>query len=73
MLLNLTEQATPAAFPLGVVDINTAARLLNTSRTYIETMIRRDSAFPRPFKIGAKRYVRFDDLRHWVEQRARAA
>lgn len=59
--------------PLGVIDIEDICKLLDVSRSWIETTIRRDKSFPKPFKLGARRYVRFDDLRNWVEQRARAA
>lgn len=59
--------------PLGLVDIEELGELLRVSRPTLERMIRKDLSFPRLFKIGGKRYARFDDLRIWVEQQARAA
>jgi len=66
-------QAAPSVSALGVIDIAGVCSLLHTSRTWVENAIRKDPGFPRPFKLGARRYVKFEDLKSWVEQRARAA
>ena len=63
----------PFASPLGVIDFNGAALLLRVSSPTLERIIRREREFPRFFKIGARRYVRFDDLQDWIDQKARAA
>lgn len=63
----------PPASPLGVIDFNGIAQLLRVSTATLERIVRRDHSFPRLFKIGARRYARFDDLRDWVDQKARAA
>jgi predicted DNA-binding transcriptional regulator AlpA len=67
------QAASSSVSPLGVIDIKGVCDLLHTSRTWVEQAIRHDPAFPRPFKLGARRYVKFDDLKTWVEQLARAA
>ena len=61
------------ASPLGVVDFNGIAQMLRVSGPTLERIIRREREFPRFFKIGARRYVRFDDLQDWIDQMARAA
>ena len=66
-------QAAPAVSPLGVVDIASICDLLGVSRSWLENTVRQDETFPRPFKIGARRLVKFADLQAWVEQKARAA
>lgn len=66
-------QAAPAVGPLGVVDIPAICELLGVSRSWLENTIRNDATFPKPFKIGARRMVKFADLQAWVEQKARAA
>jgi excisionase family DNA binding protein len=66
-------QAAPAVGPLGVLDIEQVCALLGVSRSWLENIIREDATFPRPFKIGARRLVKFSDLQSWVEQKARAA
>ncbi len=66
-------QAAPAVGPLGVVDIAAICELLGVSRSWLENTIRQDETFPRPFKIGARRLVKFADLQAWVESKARAA
>jgi predicted DNA-binding transcriptional regulator AlpA len=64
---------TGPASPLGLVDFEELGDLLRVSRPTLERLIRKDHTFPRLFRIGGKRYARFDDLRIWVEQLARAA
>jgi excisionase family DNA binding protein len=66
-------QPAPAVSALGVVDIASICELLGVSRSWLENTIRQDETFPRPFKIGARRLVKFADLQAWVEQKARAA
>jgi excisionase family DNA binding protein len=66
-------QSAPTVSPLGVVDIEQVCELLNVSRSWIEQQIRRDKTFPKLFRLGARRHLKFDDLKSWVEQRARAA
>jgi len=66
-------QSAPTVSPLGVIDIAQVCELLGVSRSWIEAQIRSDKTFPRLFRIGARRHMRFDDLKMWVEQRARAA
>ena len=66
-------QAAPAVGPLGVVDIASICELLGVSRSWLENTIRHDATFPRPFKIGSRRLVKFSDLQAWVENKARAA
>ena len=66
-------QSAPAVSPLNIVDIEQVCELLNVSRSWIEQQIRRDKTFPKLFRLGARRHMKFDDLRNWVEQRARAA
>jgi excisionase family DNA binding protein len=68
-----TSLAAPAVSALGVVDIVSICELLGVSRSWLENTIRQDETFPRPFKIGARRLVKFADLQAWVEQKARAA
>jgi excisionase family DNA binding protein len=61
---------------LGVVSFDGACELLEVSRPTLERLIRSDEEFPRPFKIGGRRYVRFADLVKWVDrcaEKARAA
>ena len=55
-------QAAPAVSALGVVDIASICELLGVSRSWLENTIRQDETFPRPFKIGARRLVKFADL-----------
>jgi excisionase family DNA binding protein len=64
---------TTSLSPLGVVDIEQVCDLLGVSRTWIYKMIRSDKTFPKLFKLGARQHMKLDDLRNWVEQRARAA
>jgi predicted DNA-binding transcriptional regulator AlpA len=59
--------------PLGVVDIEQVCRLLGVSRSWIYQMIKHDPTFPKLFKLGARQHMKFSDLQHWVEQKARAA
>ena len=59
--------------PLGIIDFNGIAQSLGMSIATLERLVRKDATFPRLFKIGARRYARFDDLRDWVDQKARAA
>jgi predicted DNA-binding transcriptional regulator AlpA len=73
LTLNSGAPASSAVSPLGVIDIEGVCEVLHASRTWVEQAIRNDKTFPKPFKIGARRYVKFDDLRAWVEARARAA
>ena len=68
-----TSPAAPAVSPLGVVDIASICDLLGVSRSWLENTVRQDETFPRPFKVGARRLVKFADLQAWVEQKARAA
>ena len=62
-------QAAPAVSPLGVVDIASICDLLGVSRSWLENTIRQDETFPRPFKIRARRLVKFADLQAWVSRR----
>jgi predicted DNA-binding transcriptional regulator AlpA len=73
MLNGPVAQSAPTVSPLGVIDIAQVCGLLGVSRSWIEAQIRGDKTFPRLFRIGARRHMRFDDLKMWVEQRARAA
>ena len=66
-------QTTSSLSPLGVVDIEQVCDLLGVSRTWIYKMIHNDKTFPKLFKLGARQHMKLDDLRNWVEQRARAA
>ena len=59
--------------PLGLVGFEELGELLRVSRPTLERLIRKDPTFPRLFRIGGKRYARFEDLRIWVEAQARAA
>ena len=75
MLQHLANPAaqTTSVSPLGVIDIAGVCEILGVSRTWIEQQIRHDRTFPRCFKIGARRHVKFADLQSWVESKARAA
>jgi excisionase family DNA binding protein len=66
-------QAAPTVGPLGVVAIEQVCALLGVSRSWLENIIRSDLSFPRPFRSGARRLVKFSDLQAWVEAKARAA
>ncbi len=68
-----TSMAMPPASPLGIIDFNGIASLLGMSIATLERLVRKDETFPRLFKIGARRYARFNDLRAWIDEKARAA
>jgi predicted DNA-binding transcriptional regulator AlpA len=57
--------------PLGILDFGDIARALGISSPTLERLIRSDQTFPKLFRIGNKRHCRFDDLQHWVDEKAR--
>jgi len=44
----------------------------NVSEMWIERRLRNDSRFPRPIKIGLRRYWRLEDLVDWERECAAA-
>ncbi len=61
------DSTTP--FPQLLSFTDTCARL-GISRAKGERLIRRSGDFPRPFKIGAERFYRVEDVSAWITARA---
>jgi predicted DNA-binding transcriptional regulator AlpA len=66
-----TATLSPPGHPLGLVDLHGLCDLLRISRSSAERLIKNDPAFPRPFKIANRRFVRFEDLQQWVCEKAK--
>jgi predicted DNA-binding transcriptional regulator AlpA len=58
-----------ATFPQLLSFTDTCARL-GISRAKGERLIRRSGDFPRPFKIGAERFYRVEDVNAWITAKA---
>jgi predicted DNA-binding transcriptional regulator AlpA len=56
-------------FPKLLSFTDTCARL-GISRAKGERLIRRSGDFPRPFKIGAERFYRVEDVTAWLTAKA---
>ena len=67
-----TATLSPPGHPLGLVDLPGICQLLGVSRSSAERLIKNDPSFPRPFRIASRRYVRFEDLKRWVEEKSAA-
>lgn len=57
----------------GAVDFKAAGEFIGYGRTAVETFIKEDPQFPRPFRLqeGGKRLFLVTDLEAWLLARAR--
>ena len=60
--------------PLGLVGKSEMCWLLQVSRPTLDKIIKDPAEdFPTVFKIGKRRFARFEDIVRWVARKAKAA
>jgi predicted DNA-binding transcriptional regulator AlpA len=60
---------------LNIISLNQVCTILGVTRTSLYTYLKKDPTFPKPFKIGQGRLVRFaeSDINAWLKTQHEAS